>query len=583
MESHAVAPAAATRPAALDAPTLCHAFQLTAAERPDEIALRNPGDQVAITWREYAERVERIAAGLARLGVGHGDSVALMLLNRPEFHLVDTAVLHLGAVPFSIYNTSTVEQVAHQLRNSRARVVVTEKHFLAAIGAARKAVPGVEHLIQLDGADDDIMSLAELEGTGLSSFRFAETWQAVGPGDLAALIYTSGTTGPSKGVELTHAAALAECAASAEHYPLPAGGRTISYLPSAHVVDRWSSHWWASLTHGFTVTSVGDMRTVIFLLPSVRPTSWGGVPRIWEKLHQALVGQGIADPEALSDDQRAEMRARLGLDAAIRLGGGAAPMPIDVLRYFEALGLPITEAWGMSETAGPVIGNPPDAIRLGTCGTPLARLEMQIAEDGELLVRGPMVMRGYRDEPEATAQALDADGWLHTGDIAHVAGGYVSIVDRKKELIVTAGGKNLSPVNIEARIEGGSLLIAHAVAVGDRRPYVSALIVLDPDAAVDFAAEHGIDDASVTALATHPEVRAEVRRAVEAANAGLSRVERVKRFAILPYEWRAGGDELTPTLKLKRREIATRYAAEIDELYSSSAGGRSSPGHEPVR
>jgi long-chain acyl-CoA synthetase len=584
MDLHAAAPAAATRPAALDAPTLCHAFQLTAAERPDEVALRNPGDQVSITWREYAERVERIAGGLARLGVGRGDSVALMMLNRPEFHLLDTAALHLGAVPFSIYNTSTVDQVAHQLRNSRARIVVTEKHFLRTVLAARKAVfPQVEQVIQLDGADDDIMSLGELEGTGLSSFRFAETWQAVTPDDLAALIYTSGTTGPPKGVELTHAAALAECAASAERYPLPPGGRTISYLPAAHVVDRWSSHWWASLTHGFTVTSVGDMRTIIFLLPSVRPTSWGGVPRIWEKLHQALAGQGITDPEALSEDERAALRERLGLDAALRLGGGAAPMPIDVLRYFEALGLPITEAWGMSETAGPVIGNPPGAIRAGTCGTPLAGLEMDVAEDGELLVRGPMLMRGYRDEPESTRHALDPDGWLHTGDIAHVSDGYVSIVDRKKELIVTAGGKNLSPVNIEARIEAGSLLIAHAVAVGDRRPYVAALIVLDPDAAVEFAAEHGIDDASVAALAAHPEVRSEVRAAVEAANGGLSRVERVKRFAILASEWRAGGEELTPTLKLKRRAIATRYAAEIDELYSSSAGGRISPGHEPVK
>ncbi len=581
MDLHAAAPAAATRPAALDAPTLCHAFQLTAAERPDEIALRNPGDQITITWREYAERVERIASGLARLGVGRGDAVGLMLLNRPEFHLVDTAVLHLGAVPFSVYNTSTPEQIAAQFRNARNRVVVTERHFVGAVQAARRTAPLVEHVIQLDGADDDIVSLAELEGTGLSSFRFAETWQAVAADDLAAIIYTSGTTGAPKGVELTHAAALAECAASAERYPLPTGGRAMSYLPSAHVVDRWSIHWWASLTHGFSVTSVGDMRIVIFLLPSIRPTTWGGVPRIWEKLHQALVGQGITDPAALSDDERAAMRERLGLDAALHLGGGAAPMPIDVLGYFEALGLPIAEAWGMSETAGASIGNPPGAIRAGTCGTPFPGLELDLAADGELLVRGPMLMRGYRDDPEATAEALGDDGWLRTGDIAHVDDGYVSIVDRKKELIVTAGGKNLSPVNIESRIEAGSLLIAHAVAVGDRRAYVAALIVLDPDAAVDFAAEHGIDDASVMALATHPEVRTEVHAAIEAANAGLSRVERVKRFAILPAEWRPGGGELTPTLKLRRREIALRYAGEIDELYLGS--GRVSPGHEPVR
>ncbi len=369
-------------------------------------------------------------------------------------------------------------------------------------------MPAVEHVVQIDGADDDIMSLAEVEGTGLSSFRFAETWQAVGPDDLATIIYTSGTTGPPKGVELTHANAMAECVSSAERFPLAPGGRAMSYLPSAHVVDRWSSHWWASITHGFSITSVGDMRTVIFLLPSVRPTRWGAVPRIWEKLHQALVGQGITDPEKLGEDERADLRARLGLDAAEHLGGGAAPMPIDVLRYFEALGLPISEAWGMSETAGAATGNPPEGIRLGTCGTPMPGVEIDLAADGELLVRGPMVMRGYRDNPGATAEAFVADGWLRTGDIAHVADRYVSIVDRKKELIVTAGGKNISPANVESRIEAGSLLIAHAAAVGDRRPYVAALIALDPDAAVEFATEHGIDDASVTALSTHPEVRA---------------------------------------------------------------------------
>jgi len=568
MELHAAAPTVAARPRALDAPTLCHAFQLTAAERPDAIALRNPGDAVAITWREYAARVEAIASGLAALGVERGDAVAIMLLNRPEFHLLDTAILHLGAVPFSVYNTSTAEQVAHQFRNGGNRVVITERHFLRTVLTARRAVPAVEHVVQIDGADDDIMSLGELEGTGSSAFRFAETWQAVGPDDLAAIIYTSGTTGPPKGVELTHATAMAECAASSARFPVTPGGRTMSYLPSAHVVDRWSSHWWASITHGFSVTSVGDMRTVIFLLPGVRPTKWGGVPRIWEKLHQALVGQGIADPSALGEEERAGLRERLGLDDAEYLSGGAAPMPIDVLRYFEALGLPIAEAWGMSETAGAATANPPAAIRAGTCGTPLPGVEIDLAADGELLVRGPTLMRGYRDDPEATAEAMDDDGWLRTGDVAHVADGYVSIVDRKKELIVTAGGKNLSPANIEARLEAASPLIAHAAAIGDRRPYVAALVVLDPDAAVDFAAEHGIDDASVTALATHSEVRSAIRAAVEEANRRLSRVERIKRFAVLPYEWRAGGEELTPTLKLKRREIAVRYASEIDALYA---------------
>src|SRR3954469_18718182 len=411
MEVHP-APARAARPLALDAPTLCHAFQHTASQRPDVVALRNPGDAVSITWREYAQRVERIAAGLAALGVEHGDAVGLMLLNRPEFHLLDTAALHLGATPFSIYNTSTPEQVAHQLANAGNRVVVTERHFLPVVEAARRLAPVVAHVVLVDGAEAGTTRLDGLEQAGASAFRFAETWRAVRPGDLATIVYTSGTTGPAKGVELTHANAMAQCAASAERSPLTPGGRAMSYLPSAHVVDRWTCHWWASLTHGFTVTSVGDLRTVIFMLPGIRPTTFGAVPRIWEKLRAALAGHGAEDPSVLTDDARAELRARIGLDAAEHLGGGAAPMPIDVLRWFDALGLPIAEAWGMSETAGAATANPHDAIRLGTCGPPLPGLEARLEADGELLVRGPMVMRGYRRDLEATAAALDDEGWL---------------------------------------------------------------------------------------------------------------------------------------------------------------------------
>jgi long-chain acyl-CoA synthetase len=570
MELHAAA-AVAARPLALDAPTLVHAFQYTAAQRPDAVALRNPGGTVSLTWRDYAQRVERIAAGLAALGVEQGDAVGLMLVNRPEFHLVDTAALHLGAIPFSVYNTSTPEQVAHQFANAGNRVVVTERHFLPVVQAA-----GATEIVLVE-------DLERLEERAESSFRFTDTWQAVRPSDLATIIYTSGTTGPPKGVELTHANAMAQCAASAERYPLTPGGQAMSYLPSAHVVDRWTCHWWASLTHGFTVTSIADMRTVILMLPGLRPTTWGGVPRIWEKLQQTLTSQGIDDPGALGEEARAALRARLGFDRVEHLGGGAAPMPIDVLRYFDALGLPIAEAWGMSELAGAGTANPLGAIRPGTCGTALAGVELGLAVDRELLVRGPIVMRGYRGDPSATAAAIDDEGWLHTGDVAHIDDdGYVTIIDRKKELIISAGGKNLSPANIEAELVGSSPLIAHAVAVGGRRPDVCTLGVLDPDAAVDFAAEHGIDDASVAALSGEPELQRAIEAAVAAANERLSRVERIKRFAVLPEEWRAGGEQLTPTLKLRRRAIGLRYAPEIDALYSSGSG-RFSPGHAPVR
>jgi len=583
MDPHTAAPAAAVRPRALDAPSLCHAFQITAAERPDAIALRNPGDGVSISWREYAERVERLAAGLAAIGVERGDTVGLMLLNRPEFHLVDTAALHLGATPFSMYNTSTPEQIAYLFSNAGNRVVVTEHHFLPAVLAARRSMAGLAHVILVDGSADDVISLEQLEAAGNSRFRFADAWHAVGADDLATIIYTSGTTGPPKGVEITHANALAQCVATTERFPLAAAGTTLSYLPAAHVVDRWANHWWTSMMHGFTVTSIADMRTVIFLLPSERPTLWGGVPRIWEKLKAALVGQGIHDPATLPDEKRDALRARLGLDQAQFHLAGAAPMPVDVLRYFDALGVPIAECWGMSETSGCGTANPPGAIRHGTCGPPLPGVELQLAHDDELLVRGPIVARGYRGDPEGTAAAFGDDGWLRTGDVAHVDDdGYVSIVDRKKELIINAGGKNMSPANIEARLTAASTLIGHAVAIGDRRPYNVALIVLEPDVAAAFARERGIEDPSPAALAAHPAVRDAVARAVEAGNGHLSRVERIKRFAIVPGPWEAGGDELTPTLKLRRRPIALKYGREIDALYSSGSG-RFSPGHAPVR
>ena len=431
--------------------------------------------------------MERIAAGLAALGVERGDAVGLMLLNRPEFHLVDTAVLHLGATPFSVYNTSTPEQVAQQFANAGCRVVVTERHFLPVVRAA-----GAAEIVLVE-------ELERLEERGASSFRFTETWQAVRPDGPRHDHLHVGHDRPAQGRRAD--ARQRDGAVRGERAALPAdpGGHAMSYLPSAHVVDRWTCHWWASLTHGFTVTSIADMRTVILMLPGLRPTTWSAVPRIWEKLQHTLTSQGVDDPEALSEEARAGLRARLGLDRVEHLGGGAAPMPIDVLRYFEALGLPIAEAWGMSELAGAGTANPPGAMRHGTCGTALPGVELKLADDAELLVRGPIVMRGYRGDPAATAAAIDDDGWLRTGDVAHIDDdGYVSIVDRKKELIISAGGKNMSPANIESGLVGSSPLIAHAVAIGDRRPYVTALVVLDPDAAVDFAAEHGIDDASVT-------------------------------------------------------------------------------------
>ncbi|HTZ64618.1 MAG TPA: AMP-dependent synthetase/ligase [Solirubrobacteraceae bacterium] len=590
------------RGADVTATTLCEAFQQTAAVHAEQIALRTLGDVVSITWAQYAERVTRIAQGLAALGVGNGDTVAIMLVNRPEFNLIDTAALHLGAAPFSIYNTCSPEQITYLFTNAKNRIVATEPQFLAAIRAA--GIDSLEHVICLDDAPADAVALAQLEALSAPGFDFEASWRSVGGEDLATICYTSGTTGPPKGVELTHANVLAECrAASAviEHAP---NGRIISYLPHAHMADRYSTHY-VSMLYGSQVTALADTRQIAAALGEVRPTSFGSVPRVWEKLKAGLEAAIAAETDparkhaaesaietglrrvraeqageqpsaALLDEcTRADelvlggLRERLGLAATNMLYAGAAPMPVDVLEFFDAIGLPICELWGMSEVTCVGTCNPRARPRIGTVGPALPGIELRIADDGELLCRGPMVMRGYRADPQQTAQTIDPDGWLHTGDIATIdPDGYVRIVDRKKELIINAAGKNMSPANIEAHLKGASPLIGQAIAIGDRRPYNVALIVLDPDGAGVWADEQGLDDASPGTLCQLDELRTEIARAVQQANAHLSRVEQIKRHAVLPCDWLPGGDELTPTMKLKRKPIAAKYAAEIAALYA---------------
>ncbi len=595
-------PAAHDRPA-LRASTVCEAFQITAGENVDRVALRTPGGEIELTFGEMAERVRNIATGLHALGVRPGDTVGLMLLNRPEFNLCDVAAMHLGATPFSIYNTCSPEQVAYLFANAANRVVITELQFLETIRAA--GVDSLEHVICLDGAPEGALALADVESAGDPGFDFEAAWRAVSGEDLITICYTSGTTGPPKGVELTHANVLAEALAASVLIPVGPGDRITSYLPHAHMADRFTAHYTLML-YGCQLTVIADPRDVVAALPEVRPTIWGAVPRIWEKMKAALEAGIESEPdvarkaaarwaietglrrvraeqageqlsaELIAEHDRADelvlskLRERLGLSEVRMLTAGAAPTPVDVLEFFHALGLPICELWGMSELTCIASCNPCEQPRIGTVGPPLPGIEVRLADDGELLCRGPIVMRGYRADPQRTAEAIDADGWMHTGDIAAIdPDGHVRIVDRKKELIINAAGKNMSPANIEAHIKASSPLIGQAIAIGDRRPYNVALIVLDSDSAGAWAAQHGLAEATHAALADDPEVHAEVTRGVEEANAHLSRVEQVKRFAILPLDWLPGGDELTPTMKLKRKPIAEKYAAEIDALYAT--------------
>ena len=590
----------------LHVPSLCAAFQQTAASRPDSAALRTADGAVEITWRDYAARVRRIAAGLAALGVRRGDTVGLMMTNRPEFHLCDTGAMHLGAVPFSVYNTLTSDQIAYLFHNAENRVVICEAHFVPRLPDLLSS--GVEHVICVDGRPPGTMSLAELEAQGEGDFDFDTAWRAVGPDDLLTLIYTSGTTGPPKGVEITHGNMLAELRSTTAVLPVRPGDRAVSYLPSAHVADRWQCHY-LGMSVGLELTSVLDPRGVLSTLPAVRPTIFGGVPRIWEKMkagiearleldgdpvqrdvfrsaldlgrqkvqaeQAALRGLGSGPGADLLEEYTkadaavlAPLRYELGLDQVRWSMVGAAPASLDVLEFFSALGLPICEGWGMSELSCVATVNPPGRTRFGTVGPALPGVELALADDGELLCRGAIVMRGYRHDKNQTAEAIDGDGWLHTGDIARLDDdGYVSIVDRKKELIINAAGKNMSPANIEATLKASTPLIGQAMAVGDRRPYNVALVVLDPDAGTAFAAEHSLCDASPAGLASDERVISAVSDGIRAANEQLARVEQIKRFVVLPVDWEVGGDELTPTMKLRRRPIEEKYRAEIEALY----------------
>lgn len=534
------------------AETLADLFLATAEATPNSVALRSHETGQEVTYAETMTRVGAIAGRLRSLGVKPGEPVALMLRNRPEFHLVDTAVMMLGAVPFSLYNTSAPDQLAYVLADAGVRTIVAESVFREVLEAARAATPAVGQLIMVDERTESYDDLVDELAAEETDFDFSVA-DAIRPDDLLTLIYTSGTTGPQKGVELTHHGMLTQLRGVHAAVPLAGQGRQISFLPAAHVADRWTSHYSGFMTYGNAMTCVADMAALPAALVQTRPTLFGAVPRVWEKLKTALEaaypGDAVADSLGSPDVARA-LRAKIGLEEVQWVVTGAAPTPRGVLEFFTALGLPLCEMLGMSEVSCCVATNTPDAIRLGSVGRPLDTVEVRIADDGEVFIRGPQVMHGYRGAPEKTAEAIDDDGWLRTGDIGRLdEDGYLWIVDRKKELIINAAGKNMSPANIEMALRSAGNLISHVAVIGDRRPYNVALVVADPERAGDQDLEQ------------------DVREQVDRANATLSRVEQIKKFTVLRQDWRPG-HELTPTMKLRRRVIDELYATEIEQLFT---------------
>ena len=568
---------------AVEGQTVASEFVKTARRRADLTALRwqtADGGWGEWTWAEYADRAARIAGGLVALGVRPGERVVLMLRNRPEFHAADIGVLLAGATPISIYNSSSPEQIQYLAGHCEATVAVVEDvDFLERFLKVRPELGGLRQVVVLDDpgglAPRDVIRFDQLLGGDPVDLDAAAA--GVRPADLATVIYTSGTTGPPKGVMLSHSNICwtTESTRRAIGFPVE-GFRLVSYLPMAHVAERMVTHYFHVLD-GTEVTSCPDPGQLAAYLREVRPNYFFAVPRVWEKLYAGVHAALAADADRRAAVEKAmaagavdalePVRAQIGLDQVKVAFSGAAPIPLEVFNFFLHLGLPMSEIYGMSESTGPMTWEPFD-VHPGTVGPPIPGCEVKLLEDGEVCCRGGNVFDGYLNDPERTADVLDDEGWLHSGDIGVFdEDGYVKIVDRKKELIITAGGKNISPANIEAALKSFPL-IGQACVVGDARPYITALIVLDPEVAPAWAAAQGIEVPSTAALAVHADVRAEVERAVAEANKRFNQVEQVKRFTILSEEWLPDSEELTPTMKLKRRGVLGKYADEIDALYA---------------
>ncbi|WP_104106676.1 AMP-dependent synthetase/ligase [Nocardioides sp. 616] len=577
--------------------TLTDAFDRMVGMRGDQTAVRSHDGRLSWTWGELSAKVDELAAGFHALGLRRGDKAALLLRNRPEFYPIDLALVRLGVVPFSLYATSSPEQQAHALADSGATLVVAEPALMGTIAS----VDLPERRVQLEG--DLLPGWSSIDSV-VEAGRGTEVSEVARPqaDDLLTLIYTSGTTGVPKGVMISHRNFLATAEATLEAQRIPEGSVVVSWLPSAHVGERLGGYVIA-LVQGWEIVTVDDPRQVISALQEIHPHYFFAPPRIFEKLRASfdtwllgLDGPERADAEkALADSQQrvdleqaqqpvpqelmeASIRAReelfmpwkrsVGLDQLTVAVVATAPNPGPLMSFYHSIGIPMGEAYGLSESGASGTASYPGSIRIGTVGQVSRNMELKIAEDGEILLRGPAVMVGYLNLPQATADVIDPEGWLHTGDLGALdEDGYLRVVGRKKEILISSSGKNIAPVTVESAILSASPFIGQVCCFGDARPYTVALIVLDTEYVTGWAKQQGIADISLAALADDERVRAQVAAGVEAGNARLNRPEQIKKFHIVAGEW-LPGRELTPTSKMRRGQIASLYNDVIEELYT---------------
>ena len=599
---------------AVEGITLCSAFAETARRYGDRPAMhwRSGEGWDHMTWAAYRDAVAAATLGMRSLGLDRGGFGLILSRNRPEHFVADQGIVHAGATPVSAYTTLAPAQIAYIANHCQARVAIAEDEgYLRSLLEVRDQLPHLQHIVMIEGAHPGVLSWGDLMDTGRARMRaepsaFDSSWQRVQAGDLATLIYTSGTTGPPKAVMITHRNIAWVIESARRIVTLSSDSRLVTYLPMAHVAERFTGLW-DGLFHGNSVHMCPDLAMLGATLVAARPTFFFGPPRVWEKLAAGITAAVAGEPDAerramleralatgsqwvdceqsgappdaaltqrhaAASPVLAAVLARIGLDQCTIAMSGAAPIAPETIRFFRALGLPLTEIWGMSELTGPGTYFMPTGFRIGTVGVAMPGVELRTAEDGELEARGGLVMRGYYRDPERTADTISPDGWLRTGDVARIDDeGFVRIVDRKKELIITAGGKNVSPVLLESLLKANRL-VGQTCAVGDRRPFITALIGLDAEVMPAWAAQRGIETASTAQLAHHPAVVAEVRRAVEHANTQVSRAEQIRRFSILDSEWTPSSGELTPTLKMRRQVVLERYAEQIEGMYSGTAG-----------
>ena len=574
--------------------TIVSMFLDTVAGNSDRVALIDSSRACVLSYGDYLHKASLVAGGLRASNLGRGDRVLLMMSNRPEFHYIDLGVMLAGGVPVSVYNTSSPQEMGHIARNSGATFIILENRAMLDVWLKVSESSDLKTYVIDHGGTSEFKHLEDLLSGETLDPR--EAASEIIPEDLATIIYTSGTTGPPKGVMLSHENVLATVLQliDAAAMNVAPGRRTVSYLPMAHIAERMMSHYQPMLM-AYEVSCCGDANLLPETLRESKPQILFGVPRVWEKIKSKVESVADLDPErskalreavqAASDIKQRErdgelreddlatldflddvafktVRELVGLDSLEYAVSGAAALPVDVLRWFEAIGVPMSEIYGMSESSGPMTWSPL-ANKPGYVGSVIPQGEIKIAEDGEVLYRGPNVFVGYWGDAVKTEEVLK-DGWLMSGDIGEIdLDGYLRIVDRKKELIVTSGGKNISPSNLESEIRGIPL-VGQAAVIGDDRPYCVCVVSLDPENLEVWSQKHNV---SVSEALESAELHAEMSRGMDSVNERFSRVEQIKKFVVVREFWTPGDELLTPTSKIKRRGVLSKYREEIEAMY----------------